>query len=143
MATAKVLIVDDEKDFTRVLSERMETRGLSADTAESGLEAIEKVGKRSYDAVILDLMMPEMDGIETLKRLLEINPDLQIILLTGRATMEKGIEAVKLGAVEFLEKPADIDTLMDKIKVAQGKKMDLDEGRVDSMIEDILKKKGW
>jgi DNA-binding NtrC family response regulator len=143
MADAKVLIVDDEVEFGRVLSERMEARGLSADTAESGMEAIEMIGKRSYDAVILDLMMPEMDGIETLKRLLEINPDLQIILLTGRATMDKGIEAVKLGAVEFLEKPAELNTLMEKIRVAQDKKMVLDEGRIDTMISDLMKKKGW
>ncbi len=143
MADAKVLIVDDEVEFGRVLSERMEARGLSADTVESGMEAIEMIEKRSYDAVILDLMMPEMDGIETLKRLLEINPDLQIILLTGRATMDKGIEAVKLGAVEFLEKPADLNTLMEKIRVAQDKKMELDEGRIDTMISDLMKKKGW
>lgn len=143
MAIAKVLIVDDEVEFGRVLSERMEARGLSADTAESGMRAIEMIENRAYDAVILDLMMPEMDGIETLKRLLEINPDLQIILLTGRATMDKGIEAVKLGAVEFLEKPADMNTLMEKIEAAQAKKMELDEGRLDDMISDLMKKKGW
>ncbi len=143
MASARVLIVDDEVDFSRVLSERMVARGLKADTAESGALAIEMIGQKSYDAVILDLQMPDMDGIETLKKLLEINPDLQVILLTGRATMEKGIEAVKLGAVEFLEKPANMETLMDKITKAQDKKMELDEGRLDNMISGILKNKGW
>ncbi len=143
MASATVLIVDDEQDFAEVLAARMEGRGLEADIVDSGEKAIEQVKKKSYDAIILDLAMPGLDGIETLKMLLADQPELQVILLTGRATLDKGIQAVKLGAVEFLEKPADIETLVGKVKVAQMKKMELSEQKLDDMISDILKKKGW
>jgi len=143
MATTKVLIVDDEKEFSDVLAERMASRGFDVDTVESGTEALEQVTRREYDAIILDLAMPKMDGIETLRKLLETNPDLQILLLTGHATMEKGIEAVKKGATEFLEKPADINVLIEKIRDAQSKKMILFEKRMEDAVSDIMKKKGW
>jgi DNA-binding NtrC family response regulator len=143
MAIAKVLIVDDEVDFATVLAERMRSRDLDVDTVESGFEAIDRVKEKKYDAIILDLAMPGLDGIDTLKRLLEDNPDLQVILLTGRATTEKGVEAVKLGAVEFLEKPANIDMLMEKIEAARTKTVELSVKRLDDMISDIVKKKGW
>ena len=143
MAAAAVLIVDDEQDFAEVLAARMEGRGLEADIVDSGVKAIEQVKKKYYDAVILDLAMPELDGIETLKILLADQPELQVILLTGQATIEKGVQAVKLGAVEFLEKPADIDTLVGKIKIARSRKMEMSEQKFDNLISDILKKKGW
>ena len=118
----KILLVDDEKDFTGVLSERMAARGFRVEIADSGPVAIEKVKEKSYDAIILDLAMPEMDGIDVLKILLKENTDLQIIFLTGHATLEKGIEAVKLGAVDFMEKPVDIDKLLEKVNEAKTKK---------------------
>jgi two-component system OmpR family response regulator len=143
MTNVKVLIVDDEREFSDVLAERMESRGFQVDIVESGAEALRKVGKRTYDAIVLDLAMPKMDGIETLRRLLEANEDLQIIILTGHATMEKGIEAVKQGAAEFLEKPADLDLLVEKIKAAQSKKFLLFEKRMEDAVTEIMKKKGW
>jgi DNA-binding NtrC family response regulator len=143
MADEKVLLVDDEEEFTSILSERMEARGLTVVTARDGDAALKKAKKESFDAIILDMLMPEMDGIETLKRLLEVNPDLQIIILTGHATVEKGVEAVKLGAMDFLEKPADIDKLMAKIKEARAEKMVLVEKRSEAKIKKILKSKGW
>ena len=143
MADDKVLLVDDEKEFTRILSERMETRGLTVVTAKNGPAALKKAEKERFDAIILDMSMPEMDGIETLKRLLEINPDLQVIMLTGHATLEKGVEAVKLGAMDFLEKPADMDKLLAKISEAKAKKMVLVEKRTEQKIRGILKSKGW
>jgi len=143
MAATRVLIVDDEKAFATVLAERMRARGFSVDTAESGEAALKKVGKISYDAIVLDLIMPKLDGIATLKRLLDINPDLQIILLTGQATLEKGIEALKQGAMEFLEKPADIDTLVEKVRQAEAKKRLLFEHRMEDLISRITQEKGW
>ncbi len=143
MATARVLIVDDEKDFSGALAERMEVRGLTVDTAESGAEGIEKAKKKKYDAIILDLAMPGMDGIETMKLLLVENSDAQVIVLTGRATVQKGVEAVKAGAAEFLEKPADINTLIDKIIKARNTGTKLKEKRIEDSISDITKKKGW
>jgi len=143
MATEKVLLVDDEVEFTHILSQRMESRGVGVDTAASGPEALEKVKRTLYDAIFLDLAMPRMDGIETLKRLLESNPDLQVILLTGRATVQKGVEAIKLGAADFLEKPAEIEKLLEKIHQAQARRMLLVEERAEERMKDILKSKGW
>ncbi|MEN8753319.1 MAG: response regulator [Desulfobacterales bacterium] len=99
----KVLLVDDEKDFLEVMAERMAARGIEVSTASSATEAIRLAEKESFDAIIVDLMMPEMDGIEALKLLKKKKPETQVILLTGHATLEKGIEAMKLGAVDFLE----------------------------------------
>jgi DNA-binding NtrC family response regulator len=143
MAGTRVLIVDDEQEFSTVLAERMESRGFHVDTVLNGLEALKQVGKKNYDAIVLDLAMPDMDGIETLKRLLETNKDLQIIVLTGHATIDKGIEAIKKGATEFLEKPADVNLLVEKIKKAQAKKTILFEQRMEDAVSDIMKKKGW
>ncbi len=143
MGPTRVLLVDDEEDFTDILSARMETRGLLVDVSPNGIDALEKADRTSYDAVILDLAMPGMDGIQTLKRLLAKNPDIQVILLTGYATLEKGLEAIKSGAMEFLEKPVDIDKLMGIISQARDKTVQLTEKRIEEAINRITRKKGW
>jgi len=143
MAEDKVLLVDDDQDFTDTLSTRMKSRGLSVDTAASGSEALEKIKAGSYCAIILDLVMPRMDGIETLKHLLKENPDLQVILMTGHASIQTGIEAIKLGAMDFLEKPAEIQKLIEKIQQAKANRMLLFEKRVEDRIEGILETKWW
>ncbi|MGD9949580.1 MAG: response regulator [Desulfobulbus sp.] len=139
----RVLLIDDEQDFMDVLAERMRDRGMQVSTTTSPLEAMELAEEGGYDAIVLDLMMPEMDGIEALARLREKNPDLQIILLTGHATIEKGIEAMKLGAMDFLEKPIDIQTLNEKIREAKAHKMVLVEKRTEEAIKNIIGCKGW
>ncbi|MEE4242980.1 MAG: response regulator, partial [Desulfopila sp.] len=98
----KILLIDDEEEFLEAMSERMKAREMDVSTASSARDGLLKAEDGSYDVVILDLQMPEMDGIETLKRLKEKNPDLQVILLTGHATVQKGIEAMKLGALDLL-----------------------------------------
>ena len=143
MAKAIVLLVDDEKEFREVLSQRMEIWGFQVDTAADGKEALVKAEKKTYDAIILDLAMPEMDGIETLKRLLEMKSELQVIVLTGHATIEDGVNAMKLGAVDFIEKPAEIEKLAAKIKEAQIRMLKLFEEKLDEKISDIMRKKGW
>ncbi|MCP3951887.1 MAG: response regulator [Desulfobacterales bacterium] len=139
----KVLLVDDEKDFIETLAERMQTRGMDVSTTTSAKQALEMVDNQAYDAIVLDLMMPEMDGLEALSILKEKNPDLQIILLTGQATVEKGIEAMKLGAMDFIEKPADLESLTAKIKKAKAKKIVLVEKKNEESIRKILNEKGW
>ncbi len=143
MIKPKVLLVDDEVDFREVLRLRMEKRGLETDTAENGLQALEMVTGKNYDAVVLDLAMPGMDGIETLEKLLQQKPDLQIIVLTGQATVEKGVMAMKMGAADFLEKPAEIKALVDKIEKAQQKNIEAFEERLNKKLSDITKRRGW
>ena len=139
----KVLIIDDEQEFTEALAERMTNRGMTVSTSSSAIEGLQSVEEQSFDVVVLDLQMPEMDGIETLKILKKKKPELQVILLTGHATVEKGIEAMKLGAMDLLEKPADMTTLTEKIKKAQAKKMILVEKKSEARIKEIIETRGW
>ena len=143
MATTKILIVDDEEEFANTLAERMRGRGLTVDTVHNGEDAIALVGQASYDAVVLDLAMPGIDGIETLKQMLALRSELQVILLTGQGSVAKGVEAVKGGAFEFLEKPVKFDLLMKNIDRAKTKKAELNEEKVNDMIDQIVKRKGW
>jgi DNA-binding NtrC family response regulator len=143
MARVKVLLVDDEVEFTELLAERMRARDMDVDTADSGEKAIDLTRQQYYDAIIMDLAMPGMDGITTLKQVLSDNPDQQVILLTGHATVPKSVEAIKQGAVEFLEKPADINQLVGMIRQAQEKQSEIKEKRTKESIADILKKRGW
>jgi len=143
MANEKVLLVDDEAEFTEILSQRMESRGVEVDTAANGRQALEKVKGKSYDAVVLDLFMPEMDGMETLRHLLATSPGLQVILLTAHATLQTGVEAIKLGAADFLEKPAEIHQLMEKIRHAKASKMLLVQKEAEEKIKGILETRWW
>ena len=141
--TEKVLLIDDEEEFLSTLSERMELRGMNVNTASSARNAVEALDSGDYDAIVLDLQMPDMNGIEMLKVIRKNHPDMQVILLTGQATLEAGIEAMKLGAMDFMEKPADINALTEKIKKAQAKKMVIVEKKTEDKVRDILKSKGW
>lgn len=139
----KVLLVDDEEEFLDVLGERMQVRGMEVKTSASALQALDTLEKESFDVIILDLMMPEMDGLEALKRIKHNRPELQVILLTGHGTIEKGVEAMRLGAMDFVEKPADLETLAGKIEKARARKMILVERKVEEEIRDILIRKSW
>ena len=119
---AKVLIVDDEKDFLDIMAERMGARGVQVSTTTSAENALKMVLKETYDVVIMDLLMPEMDGFKALKLFKETRPDLPIILLTANVPEEKCIEAIKLGAMDVIEKPADLNLLTQKIKDAKARK---------------------
>lgn len=141
--STKVLLVDDEKDFLDVLSERMEMRGMTVSTATSAKAAIDLAGKVSFDAIVLDLKMPEMDGLEVLQQIKEKNPELQVILLTGHGSVEKGVDAMRLGAMDFIEKPADLESLTKKIQKAQARKLILVERKLEEEVRNIMISKGW
>jgi DNA-binding NtrC family response regulator len=143
MAKCRILLVDDEVDFLEILSKRLIKRGMDVDTATDGPTAIKKAEGALYDAVILDLAMPGMDGMETLENLLRVKPSLQVIVLTGHATVEKGVKAVKMGAADFLEKPAEIESLIQKVEAAQVKTLALFEENLDKKINNITRKRGW
>lgn len=118
----RVLLVDDEPEFLDILSARLSARGLEVETARSGQEAIDRVRTAAFDAVLLDLAMPGMDGLETLRHIVELDPASQVVILTGHATLEKGMEAIAFGAMDMLEKPVPIAVLMDKIEEAAKRK---------------------
>jgi DNA-binding NtrC family response regulator len=143
MSKARILFVDDEKDFVEVVAERLRGREIDVDTAFSGPEGIEQVKAHEYDAILLDLAMPEMDGMETMKQMLAHDPKLQIIILTGEGSVSAGVEAMKHGATDFVEKPADIDTLVDKFSEAHQKRLETFEEDVSKKMSDLMRKKGW
>lgn len=140
---ASVLLVDDEKQFLEVLSERLKNRGLSVNSVTSGEDAISLANNKDYDVIVLDLAMPGIDGLQTLNLLKKNNHDMEIIILTGHATVKKGIEAMKLGAEDFLEKPVDLDVLLEKIGEAKQKKTLIMEKKVQKELKHILKSKSW
>jgi len=140
---AKVLLVDDEEQFLDTLTQRLEIRGLTVEAVTGGEDALDMVGDKKIDAVILDLAMPGIDGIETLRLLKEKQPDLQIIMLTGKATVKSGIEAMKLGATDFLEKPVDLNLLLEKIGEAKNKRLLLIQKNREEEIKKIIKSKSW
>ena len=115
----KVLIVDDEKDFLEIMAERMRNQGLDVLTTTSAEEALKMTEKESYDVVIMDFMMPAIDGFKALKLLKEKKPEVQIILLTGNVPEQKRVEAKKLGALDVIDKPADLKALLRIIKKAK------------------------
>ena len=139
----KVLLVDDEEDFLEAMAERMRARDMEVTTASSAKEALKKMESDTFDAIVLDFQMPEMDGMEALKSIKAKRPESQIILLTGFATVEKGVEAMKEGAADFLEKPADLEVLSRKIKEAKAEKMVIVEKQATKKVIDIIKRYGY
>jgi DNA-binding NtrC family response regulator len=140
---AKVLLVDDEEDFLTTLSERLEVRGLKVSTVTRGEDAVAKVQTETFDLIVLDLSMPGIDGLETLKRIKAKQPDAEIIILSGRGSIKTSIEAMKLGADDFLEKPVDMNNLLDKISDAKDKRIILMQAKSADEIEKVLKSRGW
>jgi DNA-binding NtrC family response regulator len=140
--TERVLLVDDEEEYLEVMSERMRARDIEVTTSTSAREALDMIATESFDAVIMDFMMPEMNGIEALKAIKEKNPEMQIILLTGHATVEKTVEAMKAGAMDLIEKPADLDALSEKIKSAHNQKALIVAKKDRDRVIDMLKKFG-
>jgi DNA-binding NtrC family response regulator len=138
-----VLLVDDEEDFVRALAKRLGVRGLYVEVAGDGESAVEKVKEIDFGVVVLDLAMPGMDGLETLKYLREVDPDLQVVLLTGHGSNKLGVEAIKEGALDCLEKPAEFADLLAKIREASAKHTLLVEKRREGRVEDILRDRSW
>lgn len=137
MGQIRILVVDDEDDFRETLVSRLNKRQLDASGAESGIKALELVKKLLYDVIILDIKMPGMDGIETLREIKRIKPLIEVILLTGHASVESGIEGMKLGAFDYVLKPADFQALLEKIEQAYDKKHTHDEKIRQATIRDL------
>ena len=117
--SAKVLLVDDEQDYLDIMAERMEARGMDISTTTSAEDALNMIQTESYDAVIMDFLMPEMSGFKALKLMQETQPDLAVILLTANVGEEERIEARRLGAMDVIEKPADLNLLTQIVEEAR------------------------
>jgi DNA-binding NtrC family response regulator len=117
-----VLFVDDEVDFLETLLKRMKKRQLNAFGVNSGEQALSYLKDHDVDIVVLDVRMPGMDGIETLRKIKKINPLLEVIMLTGHACLEIAREGMEVGAFDYLMKPINIDELLYKLQDAYKKK---------------------
>jgi two-component system, OmpR family, response regulator len=113
-----ILIVDDENDFVETMVKRFGIRKMPIDSAKSGQEALEAMAAKDYDVIILDVRMPGMDGLETLRQIRERAPLTEVIMLTGHASLEAGMQGMNLGAYDYVLKPADFDDLLDKVRKA-------------------------
>ena len=122
MKNFNVLLVDDELEFLETLVKRLTKRGLNISTAKSGEEALKIIRGKGIDVAVLDVRMPGMDGIQTLREIKKIDPLMEVIMLTGHASIEVAIEGMELGAFDYLMKPADIDELFYKLQDAFKKK---------------------
>ena len=122
MSEFRVLVVDDEDDFRETFVKRLGKRDLDVTGVESGEKALELLDKQLFDVVILDVKMPGMDGVDALREMKIKRPLMEVIMLTGHASVESGIEGMKLGAFDYIMKPADLDELLDKMRKAYEKK---------------------
>ena len=109
--SARILVVDDEEIVIRSCVRILASHGYEVDSAAEGREALRKVEEGGYDLVILDIMMPKMDGLEVLQRIKEAHPDIDVIMVTGLSQIETAVRAMKLGAFDYLSKPFDPDEL--------------------------------
>ena len=118
MEKCRVLLVDDEKDFLEVLIRRLSKRQVNVDGVSSGEEALQYLQVRPIDVAVLDVKMPGMDGITVLREIKKLNPLIEVIMLTGHASLEVALEGMHSGAFDYLMKPAEIDELLYKIQDA-------------------------
>ncbi len=138
MKDAKLLLVDDEKGFLDSITKRLEKRKLKIWAVYSGEDALVELEKNTaIEVVVLDVKMPGMDGIETLVEIKKRFPLMEVIMLTGHATVETAIDGMKLGAFDYLMKPCDIDALISKVKEAIEKKRQHDEKIMEARIKEI------
>lgn len=114
----KLMLVDDEERFLATTKKLLEKKGFNVVTAASGQEALNQLAEKKIHAVVLDVKMPGMDGIETLNKIKTRFPMVEVIMLTGHATVDTAVEGLKSGAIDYLMKPADIDHLIEKVKEA-------------------------
>ena len=111
----KLLIVDDEKNIRESIIRLLKAKGYDTEGAESGTEALQKIRSKSFDLIVVDFMMPGIDGLETFRRAKEINPEIKAIMLTGYGAPEREIEVKELGVKKFVRKPVTIEQLVDVV----------------------------
>ena len=143
MLSTVVLLVDDEVPFVEAMTRRLEKRGLDVKTAFSGDEALQRLKQlKNIDVIILDVKMPGMDGLETLRHIKKSHPLVEVIMLTGHATVESAIDGMKLGAFDYLMKPSDMDILMEKLNAAKTKKSQHEQKIIEAQAQSIALRRG-
>jgi len=136
MRGAKILLVDDEEVFAGNMARLLSARGYQVTTAHSGDSAIRVLQEETVDVIVLDLKMPGMDGLTTLKEIQKLELFTQTLVLTGHGSIDSALEAMKYGAYDFLTKPCEIDELLAKIEGAWRKK----DGEVQQDMVDKIQK---
>lgn len=124
----RVLLVDDEKRFRTTLAKLLTVQGLSVSTVGSGMEALDELKKGGYDVVLLDVKMPGMDGMTTLAEIKKINRNVEVIMLTGHASVDVAVEIMRLGGYEYLLKPCPVEEILEKVEAAFERKTTREAG---------------
>jgi DNA-binding NtrC family response regulator len=138
MNSIHLLIVDDEERFLSTTKTLMEKRGVKTLTAASGTKALQILEEARVDVVVLDVKMPGMDGVETLKRIKQKYPLIEVIMLTGHASVDSAVDGMKLGAFDYVMKPCDINDILEKVKKSYDKKQAMEEKIRKVKIERII-----
>jgi len=139
----RVLLVDDEREFTDVLAERLETRDFEVTKAFSGDEALALLKDKNIDVVVLDVLMPGKDGIETLQEMKVLKPIVEVIMLTGHGTVETAVEGMRLGSFDNLTTPTETKDLIEKLVRAFKRKSEQDDRIREAEIQRIMRTRGW
>jgi DNA-binding response OmpR family regulator len=127
MVKMRIMLVDDEERFLQTTKKMIDKKGYDTLTATSGEECLKKLEEELVHVVILDVKMPGMDGVETLKHIKQRFPMVEVIMLTGHATAESAVEGLKLGATDYLTKPTNIDDLIAKTEEAYNRRLVLEQ----------------
>ena len=138
MIGSKILLVDDEVVFAGNMARLLNNRGYWVTAVDSGESALQELEKQDFDVVVLDIKMPGLDGIATLKEIAKMNLLTQVLILTGHGSVDTAIEALRLGAYDYLTKPCEVDELIEKIESAWAKKDENVKKELDENIKKIV-----
>jgi len=125
-----ILVVDDDDTLRKTMSRLFEKKGFTVNTAGTGREGLNKIREMFYDLIILDIRMPEMDGIEVLEKIMELKPETTVVMISGHGNIETAVEAIKKGAFDFIVKPLDLNRLLITIRNAGDKTVLIKETKV-------------
>ena len=138
MANIHLLLVDDEERFLTTTRSLLEKRGVATFIASNGVDALKQMDEHPIDVVILDVKMPGLDGMEVLRKTRQKHPLVEVIMLTGHAAFDSAVDLLKLGAFDYVPKPCDVSTLMEKVNEACARKRAAEEKIRTAKVEDII-----
>jgi DNA-binding NtrC family response regulator len=139
MNTIHLLLVDDEEQFLSTTKKLLERRGVDTRTCSNGFDALDILAKHRIDVVVLDIKMPGIDGIDVLSKIKHDHPDVEVILLTGHASVQSAVEGLKLGAFDYLTKPSKVSDIMAKVEEAFDKKRVKEEKARKAKVDNIIR----